>query len=359
MTNLAVRVRPEFWCVDVPGRPVWGPADHRLPADGPVVRVAITALSVAGSPRTAGIDLEHARALADTQDELPPIIVHRATMRVIDGRHRLRAAELRRQREIPVRFFDGAEADAFVLAVRANVAHGLPLSLADRKAAAVRIIASHPHWSDRLLGSVTGLSAKTVAELRRQPAGAAPPAEARIGQDGRVRPVNSAERRRLAGALMADNPQLSLRQVARAAGISPETARAVRGRLRCGEDPVAARQRDRRPPDPIPAAARRRLPDGQPQGQPDAGPAGTPMPMPGRAAVLRHLRSDPTLRFTETGRTLLRLLDVHAMSAQQLATIAGGVPAHCRDTVAGVAMECAQVWTTFAEQLKRDTTDAT
>jgi hypothetical protein len=37
----------------------------------------------------------------------------------------------------------------------------------------------------------------------------------RIGQDGKERPVSSAEGRRIAGALIAEDPELSLRAVAR------------------------------------------------------------------------------------------------------------------------------------------------
>ncbi|MFC7729983.1 hypothetical protein [Actinomadura keratinilytica] len=69
---------------------------------------------------------------------LPPILVHRRTMRVVDGMHRLRAARLQGRCEIGVRFVDGPDADVFVAAVRANIGHGLPLSLADREAAAAR-----------------------------------------------------------------------------------------------------------------------------------------------------------------------------------------------------------------------------
>jgi hypothetical protein len=36
-----------------------------------------------------------------------------------------------------------------VLAVQVNVTHGLPLSLADRKVAASRIIDCYPGWSNR------------------------------------------------------------------------------------------------------------------------------------------------------------------------------------------------------------------
>lgn len=326
MTNFAAVSLPreEFDCLDGNS------------GAAPVVRVPTRALRVAGSPRIAGENLEHVRALADAPDELPPIIVHRQTMRVIDGVHRLRAAKLRNQHDIAVRFFDGDEADAFVLAVRANVAHGLPLSLAERKAAAKSIVMSHPHWSDRLIASVTGLSAKTIGEVRRN--GKVPQPESRIGQDGRVRPINSLEKRRLAMNLMRQNPNLSLRQVAKAAGISPETARAVRARLQRGEDPTV------RKPSNIKKVEERR----QPQAR-----APQPLPLPDRVTIMRYLRTDPTLRFSETGRTLLRLLDVHAMSNDRWALLVRNVPPHARGTIAQAALECARVWRTVAEQLER------
>jgi ParB-like chromosome segregation protein Spo0J len=149
------------------------------------VRDAIESLANADSPRLSGESTEHILALANAQDELPPITVHRASMRVLDGMHRLRAAEHRGQNHIKVRFFDGDDADAFVIAVRSNIVLGLPLSLADRKATATRIIASHPHWSDRLIASITGLAAGTIVEIRRTSDEKAPAAAIRIGRDGR------------------------------------------------------------------------------------------------------------------------------------------------------------------------------
>jgi ParB-like chromosome segregation protein Spo0J len=283
-----------------------------------------------GSPRLAGEDLTHARALADTPDELPPIIVHRSTMRVIDGMHRLHAAKLRRQHDIAVRYFDGDAADAFVLAVQANVRHGLPLSVADRKAAAARIVASHPRWSNRMIASVVGLSPKTVADVRRYGATQTPAADTRVGRDGRARPMDSQERRQIASTLLRDNPNLSLRQVARTAGISPETARAVRTRLRSGEDPVVSRGHAHRTADTTSA-------------QRDW------------SSVVRNLQTDPALRFSETGRTLLRLLDMHAISKERWAVIVNNVPPHSRPTIAMMAMECARLWRRVAEHLERDT----
>src|SRR5690349_6262411 len=90
----------------------------------PTGTVRLSSLVICDTPRRSGESLEHVRRLAESEDELPPIVVHRPTMRVIDGMHRLRAAELRGQQEIEVRFFDGDEASSFVLAVRANIAHG-------------------------------------------------------------------------------------------------------------------------------------------------------------------------------------------------------------------------------------------
>jgi ParB-like chromosome segregation protein Spo0J len=283
--------------------------------------VPIESLRVAGSPRSTGEDVEHIRMLADVVAELPPVIVHRPTMRVIDGVHRLRAAQLRGRDEIEVRFFDGDEGEAFVLAVRTNVAHGMPLSLADRKSAAARIVASHPHWSDRMIAGTAGLSAATVARIRLGCIQTEP--TSRIGHDGRVRPVNSMERRRLARSLLVAEPTLSLREVARRVGISPETARAVRAGLRRGEPPAT-------PPPPA-------------------------EPLPDAAVALRHLRGDPALRFTEAGRELLRLLDVRAVTAERWAVIAASLPPYCRDTVTRLALDCARTWHTFAQQVQHTT----
>jgi hypothetical protein len=60
-------------------------------------------------------------------------------MRVIDGMHRLLAASMNGRDTIEIRLSDGSPQDAFLRAVEANVTHGLPLSQADRRAAAKRI----------------------------------------------------------------------------------------------------------------------------------------------------------------------------------------------------------------------------
>ncbi|GAA0896563.1 hypothetical protein GCM10009574_073920 [Streptomyces asiaticus] len=109
--------------------------------------VPIHLLLESDSPRVDGEDTDYVKALAESGARLPPIVVHRATRRVVDGMHRLRAAELRGQESIEAQFFEGSTSDAFVLSVWLNTAHGLSLSTADRSAAALRIIRSHPQWS--------------------------------------------------------------------------------------------------------------------------------------------------------------------------------------------------------------------
>lgn len=258
-------------------------------------------------------------------------------MRVIDGMHRLGAALLRGDEMIEVRFFDGTEQEAFVLAVRANIAHGLPLSLADRTRAAERIIASHPTWSDRAIASAAGLGARTVGNIRRRVQVEMDPTEvwARTGRDGRVRPLDNAEGRLKASALIQERPEASLREIAREAGVSPSTVRDVRGRLQRGENPVPQVRRRR---DDVPAIE----PGGD--GLPDG---------PGLALMLQGLRSDPSLRFSESGRTLLRWIFSRAIRSDERLDVAGKVPPHCTYIVANVARACADEWLQLANELEQ------
>lgn len=204
------------------------------------VTIPVLSLRSGDSPRLEGEDRAHVARLAEAESPLPPILVERSSMRVIDGMHRLLAASLNGQETIEVEFFDGNSADAFLRAVQANVTHGLPLTLADRRAAAARILASHPHLSDRMIGQISGLGARTVAAIRRRSPDAATQVTTRVGKDGRVRPLSSVEGRKRAAAVLAERPDASLRQVAKHAGVSPATVRDVRRRLARGEGPVPA-----------------------------------------------------------------------------------------------------------------------
>jgi ParB-like chromosome segregation protein Spo0J len=338
--------------------PASAPASHpgHEPA-GPPVRAAasgtgpievgslpISSLLPADSPRLSGEDTQHARLLADSDAELPPILVHRKTLRVIDGMHRLRAAVLRGEEKIRATLFDGAEEVAFILAVEANIAHGLPLSLADREAAAARIIRSHPHWSDRAIASVTGLAAKTVSAIRRGTTADQPQLHSRVGRDGRVRPLNGADGRRRASELFALHPDASLREVAREAGISPGTARDVRERMRRGEDPVPPRQRPK-PPPAEPVAPERALRRGVATWRVSR--------TRDRATILRNLRRDPSVRFTDSGRNLVRWLDARATGVDGWEGMVRSVPPHCAYVIADLACAIAEEWLEVAEHLRR------
>ncbi|MER5642226.1 transcriptional regulator [Kitasatospora sp. NPDC002227] len=299
-------------------------------------------LQLGESPRTGGRDEEHIARLAELDGPLPPILVERHTMRVIDGTHRLLAALAKGQLAIEVEFFDGSSADAFLKSVEANVAHGLPLSQADRRAAAERIVTSHPHLSDRAIARTAGLGAKAVAAIRRRVAESAdgPQAQVRVGRDGKVRPLNSSEGRRRAAELLAERPEASLREVARLAGISPATVSDVRRRLAAGEIPAAARAGDGDPDVVLPAqrthetAARHmRLVRSDP------------------AMVLEKLLRDPALRHKEDGRQLLRLLQQNAIGTKEWSELTQVVPAHCGALVVDLARQCAETWLEFAEQV--------
>ena len=148
------------------------------------VELPISQLRTGMSPRLRTEDVEHARALAEVYEQLPPILVHAETSTVVDGAHRLLAARLLRRDRVRAVFFHGTAADAVVEAVRHNVTHGKPLSLHEREAAAAQIVRDHPDWSDRRIATCCGLSPTTVGKLRAR-VGAA--ADERVGADGRRR----------------------------------------------------------------------------------------------------------------------------------------------------------------------------
>lgn len=313
-----------------PGAPVVLSEVHRVP---------VAALLPADSPRRRAHSPEHTQLLATPDTAMPPIVVHRPSMRVVDGMYRLRAALLRGRSVIDVRFFDGPAQDAFVFAVEANIKHGLPLSLAERTAAAIRILGSHPQWSDRAIASVAGLSAKTVAAHRTRLGGATAAAGTRLGRDGRVRPLSSADGRITASRLLRERPDASLRDVARQAGIAPATVRDVRARLDRGAEVVPDRLRAE-PAPPREAVV-------------PAPPAEPAPPAPDAVGTFRSLCRDPSLRLTDQGRQLLRMVEAHVLDPERLERAARAVPAHQAAQVAALALECAQQWQRFASRVDR------
>lgn len=279
-------------------------------------------------------------------------------MRVIDGMHRLRATTLRGCATIEVQFVDDGEGpELFVLAVAANIAHGLPLTSADRQAATDRIIRSHPHWSDRVIARATGISTRTVSAIRARAAGELPDQRVRIGRDGKLRPLNGAQGRMLAGEILQADPGSSLRRVAQEAGISLGTAFDVRKRILSGRDPVPADPRGGpQGPSPEPQA------QGGTERMSEASRRAlslTRRRIDGRRAthaptdILKMLMKDPALRYTDSGRVLLRRLRSFGIGVLEWENKVEAVPQHCADAVADYARHVADSWMQFAEQLEQ------
>ena len=283
------------------------------------VEVPITSLLPADTPRFGRPDPEHAMALAEVGPDLPPVLVRRQSMRVIDGMHRLGAVELRGDRTIRARFFDGSEEEAFLLAVSLNVTHGLPLKIAERRSAAQRIVKLRPDMSDRSIARIAGLAAKTVAGIRRSASEDVPQLDNRLGSDGRWRPLRPAEGRRIAGELFVEQPEAPLRRIARQAGISVGTARDVRERVRRGEDPTPPRQR------PGSAGSAGEAIDRRASGGVDR-----PSAPVDQRALLGTLQRDPSLLYSDAGRSLLRWLGTRVGEPHRLGEDPSAHPAALR-----------------------------
>ncbi|WP_433257635.1 ParB N-terminal domain-containing protein [Streptosporangium sp. CA-135522] len=302
---------------------------------GEVHRVSIDLLLPAESPRLDGTDRQHAKMLSGQDGVLPPILVQRGSMRIVDGMHRVMAARLRGDRFIEVRFFDGDDEASFLCGVRANITHGLPLSWKDREAAAERFIRSYPQWSDRAIAAAAGISAKSVRTVRQRATDVRQHLDARIGMDGRVRPVDAAVGRQLASELLRSKPEASLREVARDAGISPTTVRDVRERLRRGEDPVPS----------APQAAQNRTAAAQ------LAARGRNAGLPEVPSILEKMRRDPSVRHKQSGRALLGQLERHLLDVEEFVRLLDGVPPHCLVLVAQLARRCAADWSDLAERI--------
>ncbi|BBA96379.1 putative ParB domain protein nuclease [Actinacidiphila reveromycinica] len=361
-------------------------AVERLPAQ----RLPVRALSPELRLRRGGVDTAHVQLLADVSGHapLPPILVRRNGWGVIDGLHRLEAAKLRGDRDIAARFVECSDAEALVLAMRANSAHGLPLSRADRLAGAERVLTAHPDWSDRAIAGISGLSGKTVAALRGRTAGEAAADGKRLGADGRLRSVVSGEGRRRAAAYLQAHPDATLREVARETDVSVGTVHDVRTRLRRGISPERDGGRGPSgsrpaggPAGPHPGADGAGAGDGTGEGDGAADAARTGGAAPGVhavpdpdgapgtdgaqarcrshpdmplawAAVSAKVANDPCVRYTEGGKEFLQWMALHASDPDRWQELIGAVPAHWLGVIAPIAESISKEWGQFAERLR-------
>ncbi|MFE5245041.1 MULTISPECIES: transcriptional regulator [unclassified Streptomyces] len=319
-------------------------------------RVRIGDLVPADSPRLNGVDQAHVRRLSAVYASLPPVLVHRSTLRVVDGMHRIGAAVLLDLDTVEVQYFDGPEDQVFLRTVTVNIAHGLPLSVAERKAAAGRILASRPHMSDRAVAACTGLDAKTVASVRVRSAAGSPPLNTRTGTDGKTHPLDRTAERIHAAELMTRDPDLSLRAVVRKTGLSLGTAHDVRRRLLRGEDPVPPSRQSGPPPGAAPVAKDGpRDGSGTPVAPAAPAPGGRPVSPRARSPLdtLRRLANDPSLRQSDAGRDFIRWLHIHFVVDEAWHKRADAVPPHATESIAEIARHCSDTWRRFAEDMSR------
>ena len=209
---------------------------------------AVADLDLRSSYRPGGLCEEQVERLVLLGGVWPPILVDQADGRVIDGAHRVAAARRLGLARLPVEWFDGRPDEAFVEFVRRNVTQGLVLSIAERKQAALRILEDHPIWSDRRVAELCALSPKTVARVRVDVPGRPSADEAHLdvreGRDHRLRPVQAGSARTRVLAALREQPEGSLRTIAAAAGVSPETVRLVRLNLDQLDEPEAPAWQD-------------------------------------------------------------------------------------------------------------------
>ncbi len=381
----------------------------------PAREVPVSALSPGLYLRQGGTNAAHVQLLIDAagSSTLPPILVQEDGRRVIDGLHRLEVAKLCGDHIIQARFLDCTDSEALVLAMKANSAHGLPLSKADRVSGAKRVLTEHPDWSDRAIAGITGLSAKTIASLRSRSGNAAQLAGKRLGRDGIRRPVAAGEGRLRAAEYISAHPNAPLRQVARETDVSLGTVHDVSARLRRGVSPeqnghrVTAVRLAVHPANGVvhPANGVVHLADGVVHstngtvhpvngtappngvGHPVNGTAppngvghpvnGTAHPVNGDAVtvapsasgpplrrknyadapltwarVAANVANDPTIRYTDSGKEFYRWMASHGTHTDGWRDFVNAIPAHWLSVMAPIADSISKEWGLFAERLR-------
>jgi ParB-like chromosome segregation protein Spo0J len=119
------------------------------------------------NPRLHGVDQEVVEFYAGIFKDViwPPILVDRATHKLLDGWHRVEAAKRAGVYTLPVQWVDAKEEDLFALAVKANLGHGIRLSREERYKAIARL--QREAWSPERITEVLGCSAGMVAKTEK------------------------------------------------------------------------------------------------------------------------------------------------------------------------------------------------
>jgi hypothetical protein len=283
-----------------------------LTSHADIVQVAVTSLQPGDSPRLHSESKADAQLMAAAVD-VPPIIVHQATMTVIDGWRRVTAAQHRHQDVIAARFFLGTLQEGYVLAVAANAAHGLSLCTKDRKTAAARLLGTYPDCSDRMIAVIAGLSNHTVGDIRSHlSSGQIAQFRKRLGRDGKIRPATSRK-----------GPDTSSRVADEQTDGSPCTVHDVRDRVRQGGNPSVSKARA----------------------------AGLDYSIARGHTALDRLRHDPSVRSHDDGKVLLRLLSDSLKHVSAVRALTRRTPEHCLNAVAEFAAALSDAWNRVAQEL--------
>jgi ParB-like nuclease domain len=307
---------------DEPGQ--WCEAYRWLASKTPIKQVALESLRGGNSPRLDSHSKAHvAQWHADV--EVPPIIVHRSTMQIIDGARRAAAAQRQHQETIAARFFEGSQDAAFVLAVVSNdVTHGVPLSLRERKAAAKRILGMNPDWSDRMIAAIAGLTHPTIAHIRRTlPTGKAFQLTRRLSRDGKRRPAAPKDPGRGAHIRISTGG---------VAGVAPRT-----GLTEPSADAVCS--------------VRGRGASTAPSAPTTRGVVSDPR-MARAYVALQRMSADPALR-NDTARALIQHLWQSLQLYTKVRALSASVPEHCRETLADTAAAIGDSWAHLARDLQQ------
>lgn len=201
---------------------------------GEIVHIPVD--KIGGSQKVRDLDLGHVTNLRMAIGNLPPIVVRphkrEGHYEIIDGSHRLAAHREEGRKSIAAVVTDLGDVEALAAAIHANLEHGKPVTVSERAKAARRLIALDPDRSDRWIAEQCGLSPSTIGKMR-------PPVQSghlTTGKDGKSypTPAAAAEGRNKARTIHAENPDLSDRKLAEAAGVSKGTASKVKQEARNG-----------------------------------------------------------------------------------------------------------------------------
>ena len=196
----------------------------------PIRCVAVSAVASDHPLRTSGVSAHRVTALCERPDAWLPILVSARTNHVIDGLHRLAAAERIGVTIVRAEFFHGSPAQEVCEFIRRN-GDAFDLSREHRQQALREVLDEHPEWADRRISEMCGMSPKAVARVRQRIVCGDAGTTSRVGRDGRSRPVDPVRQRILIVEALREAPESSLRMIARELGVSPETVRRVRLQL--------------------------------------------------------------------------------------------------------------------------------